>query len=647
MVKLFLALFFFFSSIQSSNAFWGTLIGVDVGLNILNAVINGGNGTSSKNQKTVDTKLVYCKSHTNGIVFKAYSKNNTCTKGSSLSTKSEYDKQTVLNSYNSGQSCRWDIMKNKTVCSTTKTKPVVTKKVNNNEGCAWNIMENKVTCPKNSSNKVTQQKSNTSVNDYYMAPYFKFVSVDNLLMRSSPNGKVLKSYPLNTKMGVYTSYKNEGGFKWVKVADISGNIGWMASEFLSNNQTIDNKTPDNDCKNVFNNSNECDKSKNNTIVQKKSNTTTNGTPKKEIDINQILNENSLERDFIAPTIELTQDIFTTNSETVTLTGSIKDESSIKGLIVAGQIFDIDEDGYFQAQIYIPIGKNSIPIIAVDAWDNYSDTIVKVERTFDKQSLIANNSVKPLNPIKIKTTTQSNKVAIIIGVRDYKDIPDTKFSDNDASYFMDYSTNTLGVPKANIKTFINDSASTFDLYDLDIWLQNKIKKNTDVYVFYSGHGITIDNKSYLLPYDFRTSQIERSAFEKQDFLNSILKYEPNHVFAFFDACFTGQTREGDMLIASAKNINIAVSDTARNNLTIFNSSDISEFSIDFDTANHGLFSYYLMKGLEGDADFNKDQSITTNELHTFIKENVSETAINLGRTQTPTLVTSQEKVIVTW
>ena len=60
------------------------------------------------------------------------------------------------------------------------------------------------------------------------------------------------------------------------------------------------------------------------------------------------------------------------------------------------------------------------------------------------------------------------------------------------------------------------------------------------------------------------------------------------------------------------------------------------------AEHGLFSYYLMKGLEGLADSNNDQQITNGELHAFIKQKVSRQA-----NQTPQLSGNPDQVLVQW
>ena len=58
--------------------------------------------------------------------------------------------------------------------------------------------------------------------------------------------------------------------------------------------------------------------------------------------------------------------------------------------------------------------------------------------------------------------------------------------------------------------------------------------------------------------------------------------------------------------------------------------------------YGLFSYYLMRGLEGEADSNNDQQITNRELQAFINNNVSRQA-----NQTPQLSGNPDQVLVQW
>ena len=60
------------------------------------------------------------------------------------------------------------------------------------------------------------------------------------------------------------------------------------------------------------------------------------------------------------------------------------------------------------------------------------------------------------------------------------------------------------------------------------------------------------------------------------------------------------------------------------------------------AKHGIFSYFLMKGMEGDADANKDNQITAGELHAYVQQNVIQQS---SESQTPELQGDADRVLV--
>ena len=65
---------------------------------------------------------------------------------------------------------------------------------------------------------------------------------------------------------------------------------------------------------------------------------------------------------------------------------------------------------------------------------------------------------------------------------------------------------------------------------------------------------------------------------------------------------------------------------------------SQITSDFDKVEHGLFTYYLLKGMRGDADKDKDGTVTVAELYPFVRGGVSERASrDLNRDQTPVLI----------
>ena len=56
----------------------------------------------------------------------------------------------------------------------------------------------------------------------------------------------------------------------------------------------------------------------------------------------------------------------------------------------------------------------------------------------------------------------------------------------------------------------------------------------------------------------------------------------------------------------------------------------------------MFSYFLMRGLEGDADTNNDNQITAGELHSFVTDKVERQS---GFKQTPDLQGNADRVLV--
>jgi len=102
----------------------------------------------------------------------------------------------------------------------------------------------------------------------------------------------------------------------------------------------------------------------------------------------------------------------------------------------------------------------------------------------------------------------------------------------------------------------------------------------------------------------------------------------------------------MIIADARPIAIVpVESDVPENFNVFSASSGSEISGSLPEADHGLFSYFLMKGLEGNADANNDKKITNGELLSYVRCNVTRQAVRLGREQTPQLQGDENRVLV--
>ena len=154
--------------------------------------------------------------------------------------------------------------------------------------------------------------------------------------------------------------------------------------------------------------------------------------------------------------------------------------------------------------------------------------------------------------------------------------------------------------------------------------------------------------YLLPYDASVDLLEDSALLREEVFAAISSTEPRSVTAFLDTCYSGGTRSEEALVADARGIRIAPkSSDFPDNFTVLSAAANDQISSSLSAAKHGLFSYFLMRGLEGQADTNDDREITAGALHRYIVDNVPREAARMGRKQNPQMSGDPDRVVLRW
>jgi hypothetical protein len=123
----------------------------------------------------------------------------------------------------------------------------------------------------------------------------------------------------------------------------------------------------------------------------------------------------------------------------------------------------------------------------------------------------------------------------------------------------------------------------------------------------------------------------------------------------EACFSGGTPTGVYLTKSASPALIRVNTDvlSAGNITVLTSSDNNQISSWLDAKRHGLFTYFLLQGIGGAADKDKNGKITFQEIHDYVadrSEGVPYWAKRLhgGRTQTPMMFgANSDDIFVTY
>ena len=342
----------------------------------------------------------------------------------------------------------------------------------------------------------------------------------------------------------------------------------------------------------------------------------------------------------APILKI-QDRITVTDRTYSIIGTVKDSSDV--FIEIDGITVPVKNNKFTLKGSSSIGFKEYKIVAFDQWGNETTKNIIVERVI--QTMSNDNSFEPLKPETLETKRNKNRIALIIGMEEYENMSSANYAQRDAELFIDYVQGAFGVPQSNIKYFIN--ADTKIKFDIRRWLKKNVRKNTEVYVYFSGHGIALNSGTdlYLLANDTEPDFVEETAFNRNEIFNDIAQYNPKSVIAFLDTCYSGAGRaDGEMLLAMAKGLVVVDEQQQQlpDNFTLFTAASAQESAWSLPEAKHGTFSYFLMKGMEGEADLNSDKKLTNGELQEYLLDNVGRFA---QQQQTPQMIGDPDQVLV--
>jgi tetratricopeptide (TPR) repeat protein len=232
-----------------------------------------------------------------------------------------------------------------------------------------------------------------------------------------------------------------------------------------------------------------------------------------------------------------------------------------------------------------------------------------------------------NPTATETTkvTIPRSYALIVGIANYKNLPEKaqlKYSNRDAEdiYTTLISTDGGNFPAQNVHKLINRDATLKNFRrELEDWLPSVTGPEDRVLIYFAGHGFIAGGTAYLAPYDVEPSNISATALPMEELGKTVgTNIHGKWKVLITDACHSGAITPED--------------DTAKVNRSLLALNN-SMFSItasrdreqSFESpqwgGGHGIFTYYVIKGLEGEADSSGDGIVTADELADYVRTNV--------------------------
>lgn len=253
----------------------------------------------------------------------------------------------------------------------------------------------------------------------------------------------------------------------------------------------------------------------------------------------------------------------------------------------------------------------------------------------------------IDVVPVVKTKQNNKAyAVVIGIQNYRQkLPRADYATQDARLVVDYLTKALGYPEENVVTLLNENATNVDFVKyFEKWLPNNVEKESTVFVYYSGHGAPEPKTggAYLVPYDGDPTFIAETGYSLKRMYDALGKLPAKEIIVALDSCFSGAG--GRSVLAKGTRplvMNLQNNVVPSRNMTVISASQGDQISSTYEEKGHGLFTYFLLKGIRNEDVTTQDGSLKIDDLYSYLKPQVERIARKqYNSEQTPQLMRSK-------
>ena len=220
--------------------------------------------------------------------------------------------------------------------------------------------------------------------------------------------------------------------------------------------------------------------------------------------------------------------------------------------------------------------------------------------------------------------------LLVGVSNYVNHREPlQYPDNDALNLFAFLRSPEGgaIPSKNIINLVDKVATRRNILDSLNAMLGRVTKKDMVIFYFSGHGI----KGAFLPIDY-DGTYEKVLYHHEIY-SALQQSNAQFKMCIADACHAGSMQEQKGFLGSSETDFYQNIQSVQSDFAMLLSSTSSENSAEADRLQQSVFSYYLIKGLEGLADTNQDKRISIQELFNYVRENVRKFTENR---QSPTL-----------
>jgi uncharacterized caspase-like protein len=242
----------------------------------------------------------------------------------------------------------------------------------------------------------------------------------------------------------------------------------------------------------------------------------------------------------------------------------------------------------------------------------------------------------------KVNTKDVRIwAVVVGVGAYTAMNPLRYSDDDANLFFSFLRSPEGgaLPENQVELLVDEWATRENILNTMREYFLRADENDVVLLYFSGHGLD----GCFLPVDYDGFN---NKLRHEELKNIFMESKAKHKLCIADACHSGSLNYSDDLVAkgpmpiSLQRYYQAFED-ARGGMALLMSSRANELSMEDKGLKHGIFTYYVMRGLKGNADDDNDDLVTISELYRFVYNKVR---LYTANTQSPILTGTYDEAM---
>ncbi len=235
---------------------------------------------------------------------------------------------------------------------------------------------------------------------------------------------------------------------------------------------------------------------------------------------------------------------------------------------------------------------------------------------------------------------SSLYILSVGINKYQNSQyDLNYAQPDAKAFIDKVVEkNKGIYKSIHPVEIYDKEATRANIIKEFRNIGKKAKAEDVFVFfYAGHGsMNLDKEDsfYLVPTDVTklygdSEQLATKAISDEELKKNLTLVKAQKQIVLMDACHSGAAL-ANMKVRAGGSDEKAIVTLARSSGTVWMaSSGTKQFATEFETLQHGTFTYALLEAMDGSADLGGDGQVTVSEIKLFMDNRVPELTEQYG------------------